>query len=61
MNFKSRHYNILESFEDRFVDFRNDEENKIDPSAEPINILCIDGGGMKGSVFVIFIVFLNFT
>ena len=48
MDFKNRHHNILQSFEDRFVDFRNDEENKIDPSAEPINILCIDGGGMKG-------------
>lgn len=48
MNCESRHQNIVENFEDRYNDFRNDEENKIDPSAEPINILCIDGGGLKG-------------
>lgn len=48
INFESRHQNIMEDFEDRYVDFRSDEKNKIDPSAEPINILCIDGGGMKG-------------
>lgn len=48
MNFESRHQNIIEDFEDRYVDFRSDEKNKIDPSAEPINILCIDGGGLKG-------------
>ena len=48
---KSNHANVLETFEESYMNLvLADEENyaDIDPSAEPINILCLDGGGMKG-------------
>lgn len=43
-----KHKEILEIFEDTYIDIHFDDDNKIDSSAEPINILVLDGGGMKG-------------
>jgi predicted acylesterase/phospholipase RssA len=48
---KSNHANVLETFEESYMNLvLADEDNyaDIDPNAEPINILCLDGGGMRG-------------
>ena len=47
----SNHTNVLETFEESYLNLvLADEDNNadIDPDAEPINILCLDGGGMRG-------------
>ena len=48
---KSNHANVLETFEESYMNLvlaDGDNIADIDPNAEPINILCLDGGGMKG-------------
>jgi len=51
-NSRSNHANVLETFEESYLNLvLADEDNNgadIDPNAEPINILCLDGGGMRG-------------
>ena len=39
------HERILQRFERSY-----DQSSDIDPEAEPVNILCLDGGGMKGKL-----------
>jgi len=40
----SNHEEILERFEES--DDRTSQE--IDPNAQPVNIFCVDGGGLRG-------------
>ena len=46
------HIDILEAFEESYLELAADDEQQIsdlDPeNSKPINILCLDGGGMKG-------------
>ena len=46
-----RHTDILEAFEKSYLELAADDEQIIDldpANSKPINILCLDGGGMKG-------------
>ena len=49
MNQWKQRYNSHEHILQRFERFY-DQSSDIDPEAEPVNILCLDGGGMKGKL-----------
>ena len=44
------HEEILNRFE---KDYHEISSSKVDPDADPVNILCIGGGGMKGKKLLI--------
>ena len=37
------HEQMIQTFEESY-----DQTDQVDPNLEPVHILCIDGGGMKG-------------
>ncbi|GFH52481.1 hypothetical protein CTEN210_08957 [Chaetoceros tenuissimus] len=44
MKWEVSHKKLVETFEEQYVK----QNNTVDPNAEPLNILVLDGGGMKG-------------
>jgi len=43
---RSNHEEILETFENSY----DQTSPEIDPDAQPVNIFCLDGGGLKGKI-----------
>jgi len=43
---RSNHEEILEAFEESY----DRTSPEIDPDAQPVNIFCLDGGGLKGKI-----------
>lgn len=53
LDYEAKIEGMLETFEERYVEqYQDEDKDQIDPDAEPVNILLLDGGGMRGYAII---------
>ena len=53
LDYEAKIEGMLETFEEGYVEqYQDEDKDQIDPDAQPVNILLLDGGGMRGYTII---------